>query len=140
MAQLGEFIINHWELWTALLVILLFIFINEIASKKRKAKEISPAAAVDLINHQDAVVIDIRDAKIFQNGHIINAKRIAAQDIDSERTKQYKNLPVIIVCPRGIEAIKVATRLKEQGYNQAYALSGGMAAWQAADLPTIKGK
>ena len=73
MEHLGQFITNHWQLWLALVIILLLIFINELLTQKKRAKELSPADAVDMINHENAVVIDLRDAELYRAGHIINA-------------------------------------------------------------------
>ncbi|WP_133130313.1 rhodanese-like domain-containing protein [Legionella yabuuchiae] len=140
MEQLGLFIINHWALWSALVIILILIFINELISQKSRAKELTPAGAVDLINHQDAVVVDTRDAESFKAGHIINALRANPEDFDKERFKKFKQKPIILVCARGLQSPALATKLREQGYEHVTVLSGGMSAWVAANLPVVKGK
>ncbi|GGI89316.1 rhodanese-like domain-containing protein [Legionella impletisoli] len=140
MEQLGQFIINHWALWSALIIILILIFINEWMSQKSRAKELTPAGAVHLMNHQDATVIDTRDAEAFKSGHIINATRANSEDFDKERFKKLKQKPIILVCARGLQSSALATKLREKGYEQVTVLSGGMAAWEAANLPVVKGK
>lgn len=140
MDQLTQFIINHWQLWLALLVILVLIFINERQSQKGKLHEISPQKAVDLINHQDAQILDLRDKDAFKNGHIIAANRVNANEVSAEKLSGQADKPVILICARGLQSAALAKHLRSQGVAQIYALAGGLAAWQAADLPLIKGK
>lgn len=140
MGQLGQFITNHWTLCLALVVILIAIFINEFLSQKNRAKELSPAAAVDMINHENAVVIDLRDPEAFRAGHIIGAICTPADDIGQKRMEKYKTKPLILVCPRGLQSATMATKLRTQGFTQPMVLAGGITAWQAANLPLVKGK
>jgi rhodanese-related sulfurtransferase len=140
MGQLGQFIINHWVLWSLLVIVLILIYINELLTQKKRAKELSPQAAVNLINHDNATVIDLRDADTFSKGHIIDAIRTSAEDFTQQRMAKYKEKPIILVCAKGLQSAPLATKLKQQGFTQPMVLAGGMAAWQAADLPMIKGK
>lgn len=140
MGQLGQFIINHWVLWSLLVIMLILIYINELLTQKKRAKELSPQAAVNLINHDNATVIDLRDADTFSKGHIIDAVRVSAEDFNQQRMAKYKEKPIILVCAKGLQSAPLATKLKQEGFTQPMVLAGGMAAWQAADLPMIKGK
>lgn len=140
MGQLEQFILNHWTLCLALVVILIFIFINELLMQKNRAKSVSPAAAIELINHENAVVMDMRDPETFRAGHIIDAICSPADDFNEKRMEKYKTKPVILVCARGIQAAALATKLRTQGFTQPMVLAGGIAAWQAAGLPLVKGK
>jgi rhodanese-related sulfurtransferase len=140
MGQLGHFIINHWGLWLALLVVLLLIFFNELLMQKNRAKELSPQAAINLINHENAIIVDLRDPEAFRSGHIIAAIRATAEDFSQQRMDKYKTKPLILVCARGLQSSQLVAKLKEQGFTNPMVLAGGMAAWQAAELPLIKGK
>lgn len=139
MEQLNQFILNHWQLCAAFFAILLMIYINEWFTQKRSAIALSPQMAVEKINHEDAVVIDIRDQEAFSNGHIIKAVRASASDFDQPRMSKYKDKPIILVCPRGQQTPALANQLKSQGFSKAMVLTGGMAAWQTAGLPLVKG-
>lgn len=140
MGQLGQFITNHWALWLALVVILSLVLINELHSQKKRAKELSPNAAIDLINHENAVVIDLRDPELFRAGHIIGAICTPADDFSQKRMEKYKTKPLILVCARGLQSVVMATKLRTQGFTQPMILAGGITAWQAAGLPLVKGK
>lgn len=139
MDHLGQFIINHWQLWLAFIVILLLVFINELVSQKKKVNALSPQAAVDLINNENAVVIDLRDKEVFKQGHIINSINAKTEDFEQQKMDKYKNKPIILVCVRGLEAQSAANKIRSLGY-QSHVLGGGITAWQSADLPLVKGK
>ncbi|MCP0913093.1 MULTISPECIES: rhodanese-like domain-containing protein [Legionella] len=138
MGQLGQFITNHWGLWLALVVILLLIFINEAISRKKRGQELSPSAAVDMINHENAIVIDLRDKETFRAGHIINAIQASGEDFTEQRMDKYKNKALILVCARGLQSQTLVAKLRELGFAQPMVLSGGMAAWTNAGLPVVK--
>ncbi len=119
---------------------LLVIFISEFLAEKKRGKELSPAAVVEMINHENAVVIDLRDADAFRAGHIIGAIHASAEDFNEQRMDKYKTKPVVIVCAKGLQSASQAAKLRAQGFTQPMVLAGGMAAWQADNLPLIKGK
>ncbi|ARG96772.1 rhodanese-like domain-containing protein [Legionella micdadei] len=140
MGHLGQFITNHWGLWLALAIVLALIFINELLTQRKKAKEISPQTAVNLINHENAVVVDLREAELFRKGHIIDAVRATPDDFTQQRMDKYKTKPIILVCARGLQSAQLAAKLQAQGFSKLMVLSGGITAWQTAELPLVKGK
>lgn len=138
MEHLGQFVTNHWELFLTLISIVALIFLNELFNQRNRGKELSPAAAVDMINHENAVVIDLREPEIFRAGHIIDAIRASADDFSQARITKYKKKPIILVCARGISSVALATKLRAEGYEQPMVLKGGFTAWQTAGLPIVK--
>jgi len=139
MEQLSQFIMQHWLLWVALVGVLVLILINEALMQRNKAQELSPQTAVDKINNDNAVVIDLRDAELFKTGHIIDSILATAEDFDQPKMNKYKNKSLILVCARGIQSQSTAKKLSAQGF-QPLILSGGIAAWQNAGFPLVKGK
>lgn len=139
MEQVSQFVMNHWALCLAFVGILLLIYINEWFTKASGPKTLSPQLAVEKINHDDAVVIDLRDQEAFSAGHIIHSIRAAADDFDLPRMDKYKPKAVILVCTRGIQAQTLAIKLKSKGFANAMVLAGGLSAWQSAGLPLVKG-
>ncbi|HEX4045045.1 MAG TPA: rhodanese-like domain-containing protein [Gammaproteobacteria bacterium] len=139
MQILTTFIQNNPLLSAATLVVLIFIIIVECIRTKRRVAALTPTAATQLINRQQAVVIDLRSQELFRKGHIIDALCMSARDVQqpSKKIEKFKTKPIIIVCALGVEAQKTAAILKKQGY-QAQALAGGMRAWLEADMPVVK--
>ena len=136
--QVIQFISNHTLLCLAFIGIMILIAINEYVTQQLSPKSLNSAAAVTSINQDQAVVIDIRPEEAFRAGHIISAIHIPADNL--KRIEPYKNKPLIIVCANGLQSNKLATKLRKQGFTQPMILNGGMSAWQAANLPVVKGK
>lgn len=139
MGQLEQFVSNHWALVAALIVLLLLVYLNEWFSQKRAPKFLSPQWVVKKINHDNAVVFDLRDLEAFSSGHIINSIRTAASDFDEPRMNKYKEKSIILVCQKGLQSQTLAIKLKSAGFTNAMTLAGGITAWQSAELPLVKG-
>lgn len=136
--QLLEFITNHWPLCLALVGVLGLMVINENIIQKQGPKNLTPSAAVNAINHDAATVIDMRDANSFRDGHIVDAKNIPNAPL--EKLKKYQKKPLILVCARGLQSSPLAVKLRKQDFENIMVLTGGIAAWKAANLPLAKGK
>lgn len=99
---------------------------------------VSAAQATQLINREDAMVIDVRDPGEFGAGHIIGAKNLPLSRIDaagSEIAAKKRDKPVIVYCDNGNRSTKAAASLRNQGFSRVVNLSGGLGAWQQAGLP-----
>jgi rhodanese-related sulfurtransferase len=96
--------------------------------------------ATQLINRQDALVVDVRNVDEFRNGHILNARNIPLAQLESRLADldRYKEKPVIVACESGGRSGSAASTLRKHGFAQVFNLSGGIAAWQQAGLPVEK--
>ncbi|MFT4174449.1 MAG: rhodanese-like domain-containing protein [Rhodocyclaceae bacterium] len=98
---------------------------------------VAPTQAVTLINRNDAVIVDVREQKEFEAGHLPNARHIPAGEL-AERTGElarFKNRPIVVVCQSGTRANGAVSTLRKAGYEQAFTLDGGVAAWLQAGFP-----
>jgi rhodanese-related sulfurtransferase len=102
---------------------------------------VSPSQATQLINREDALVLDVREPGEFGAGHILGAKNAPLSRIDAggaEIARKKKDRPVILYCESGNRSAKAAAALKAQGYTKVLNLAGGIGAWQQAGLPVEK--
>ena len=101
---------------------------------------LTAAGAVQLINREKAVLIDLCDATEYAAGHAIGAKSIPLADLEQKLPNMVKNkaLPVILVCQSGARSGRAVAIAKKLGFEKAQSLSGGMSAWRAANLPVEK--
>ncbi len=105
-----------------------------------RAGSLSPAAAVQLINREKAVVIYVGEPHEFAQGHVVGSKNLPFGEVDAKLAGLVKNksLPVIMVCPVGSRASRAAAMAKKLGFEQAQAIAGGMKAWRESGLPVEK--
>lgn len=96
--------------------------------------------ATQLINREDALVLDVRDPAEFAGGHMLGAKNIPVADIEKRagEIEKQKSRPVIVLCNEGSRASKAAALLRARGFEKVVNLSGGFPAWQQAGLPVVK--
>ena len=93
--------------------------------------------AVQLINREKAVVVDVCEASEFATGHVTGAKNIPLGELEAKLPGMVKNkaLPVILVCASGARSSRGVAIAKKLGYEQVQALGGGLKAWKDANLP-----
>jgi len=102
---------------------------------------VSALQATQLINREDALVVDVREPGEYGSGHILGAKNVPVSRIDSagsEIAAKRKDKPVIVYCDNGSRSAKAAATLRSQGFSRVVNLSGGLGAWQQAGLPVQK--
>ncbi|MEP3349535.1 MAG: rhodanese-like domain-containing protein [Marinomonas sp.] len=137
MNQLIEFSLNHWEMVAVFLAILATVIFVE---SKNGAQALSPSAATNLMNTDNAVMVDTRPAKEFSTGHITGAINIPAAKVKESLNllEKHKEVPIIIVCKSGMTSGATAKDLKKEGF-KVFKLQGGIAEWQSSNLPLVKG-
>jgi len=140
LQQLLEFSLRHWDLVLAFIVVLILLLVFELHTKLTGIPAVSPQQTTLLINHNDALVLDIRDANNFTKGHILGALNLPVAELENKikQFEKYKDKPVILVYNTGQAHHKMSRSLKKQGFTDLYYLKGGINAWQQASLPLVK--
>lgn len=107
---------------------------------QRGIKEIDTRTAVQLINYQDALVLDVRDDSEFTAGHLPNAKHIPAEKIEERwaELQKFKEKPVVMIYRSGVRSHNASQVLKKNGFSQVVNLMGGIDSWKRAGLPIVK--
>lgn len=137
MQQLFTFIGNHPFLVGTFVLLLVLFIRNEM---RRGGQSVSPQQLVDMVNRQDAVVLDVRERKEFQAGHIVDAINIPYAALESrvDELKKYGERPIVVVCKMGQTAGAAGALLRKHGHSSVSRLSGGMAEWRNQSLPVVK--
>ena len=104
------------------------------------AGALNAAGAVQLINREKAVVVDVREPAEFAAGHVTGARNVPLGELEAKLPGVMKNktLPLILVCASGARSGRAVTIAKKLGYEQAQSLGGGLKAWKEANLPIEK--
>ncbi|MGH9578172.1 MAG: rhodanese-like domain-containing protein [Terriglobales bacterium] len=101
---------------------------------------VSTLQATQLMNRDDAVVVDVRPAAEFAKGHILGARNIPLADLEKRASEldKHKAKPLILHCGDGNRAGGAVAVLRKKGFDSVHNLAGGYAAWQQAGLPVEK--
>ncbi|MBK6615536.1 rhodanese-like domain-containing protein [Ottowia sp.] len=101
---------------------------------------LSPEAAVQRINREKAVVIDICEPAEYAAGHIVGARSIPLGELQAKLPGVVKNkaTPLVLVCASGMRSGRAVAIARKLGYEQADSLAGGLKSWRQANLPIEK--
>ena len=105
-----------------------------------RGKRASTLQVTQLINRGKTVVVDVRTPAEFATGHLRDAKNIPLADFAARigELDKSKGRSVVVVCQSGARADKAVKQLQAAGFDDVVSLDGGVPAWQAANLPTVK--
>ena len=85
----------------------------------------------------DIILLDVRSAEEFAEGHIPGAINIPHEEIDTylESLSDYKNKPVVVYCRSGRRAKIAMDVLKKHNFTDLRHLEGDMMGWHDAGFP-----
>jgi rhodanese-related sulfurtransferase len=137
MQQLMEFVVNHWFLTALFFSILIALFFNVFGAQFQGYRSVGITEATQVMNHDDAVILDVREDSEFGDGHILNSQHIPLSQMKKQlgSFEKYKDKPVIVVCRSGSRSASGCALLTKRGFDQVYNLRGGLMAWRSANLP-----
>ena len=132
-----EFLLQQWLLVSALAVSVLLLIFHE---SRRGGSTVTPQQLTNLMNREQAAVVDLRDQADFRKGHIVDSINIPYAKFDEHlgELEKLRERPVILVCKLGQYSSAAGKQLLQKGFKQVYRLGGGIGEWQSAQLPLIK--
>ena len=133
-----KFLLENWYLFLAAVAsggMLLWQSLGNAAGGGR----LSTVEAVQLINREKAVLIDVSEPAEYASGHATGSKNVPIGGLEASKDlPKNKALPLVVVCPTGSRAGRAVGVLKKLGYENTRALAGGLGAWREANLPIEK--
>jgi rhodanese-related sulfurtransferase len=140
MERLIEYVGHHPLLVAAAAIAALVVLAYEYYLRMQGMSAISPQELIRLMN-QGALVLDIRTLDEFAAGHISGARQLPFEQLPkaSETLKKHREKPVIVYGADESSGPVVVRKLASQGFTKAFCLRGGLATWQAENLPLAKG-
>ncbi|MDJ0877210.1 MAG: rhodanese-like domain-containing protein, partial [Halieaceae bacterium] len=95
-----EFLAQQWMLVGALAVAVGMLVQYE---SRKSGQSLSPQQAINMVNAEDGIFVDLREGGEYGKGHIANAVNIPAAKIDGRiaELEKYKEKPVVLVCKMG---------------------------------------
>ncbi len=135
--QITEFSANNALLVGGFVALLIAVFFNEFKNASQKFSKLTPAGAIQLINNEDVVLLDVREPAETAVGKISKAIQIPVGSVGQRVSEldKHKNKNVIVYCKTGARSGLACRELTKAGFEKVYSLSGGITAWQEAHLP-----
>lgn len=140
MDQLITFASHNTILVVAIVIVSLMLIHSLFGETLRGYSSISPAQSTQMINRDDALMLDVRESNEYSEGHIINSVHIPLSGLKTRMKdlEKHKSKKVIVACRSGSRSSQACATLKKEGFEQVFNLSGGVMAWESANLPLIK--
>jgi rhodanese-related sulfurtransferase len=105
---------------------------------------ISPEELLDLQAEQQVDLIDVRTPAEFGEVHAQGARNVPLSELKPAELMKSRNgttgQPLYVMCRTGNRAAKACQKLTAAGYADVATVAGGVAGWEAAGLPTVRGK
>lgn len=133
-----NFVVENWMLLLVAVSSGVMLFLPALRGATDSG--VTTAAAVQLINRDKAVLIDVCETSEYAAGHPGGAKNIPLGQLEDKLPSMVRNkaVPVILVCQSGARSGRAVAIARKLGYQKAQSLSGGLGAWKSANLPVEK--
>lgn len=135
MENVGEFIVNHWMLTTAFVVLAFLVLSDSLNRKLSGVTPVNTAEAVRIVNQQKGLFLDIREPSEFTKEHIADSVNLPLSTLSEDSTLKNKAKPIILICASGQRSRTAAKQLNGKGFSDVYVLTGGLNSWKEAKLP-----
>ncbi|MFE8070817.1 rhodanese-like domain-containing protein [Marinobacteraceae bacterium S3BR75-40.1] len=137
MERFLEFAVNHWILVSLFFALLAALFFVE---GRRAGRRIGPQEVVQLLNRDEAVVVDVRERKEFSEGHIKGSIHIPLSAVKERASelKKHEGKQIVLVDKAGQHTSHAGKLLQAEGIGNVARLSGGIMDWRGANLPLTK--
>ena len=106
-------------------------------ARQRGGNPVGVTEAVNIVNRQQGVFLDVRSAEQYKAGTIAQARHIPAAELAARLDSLPKNKPLIVIGDQGRDAKSAVAALRKHGL-EAVSLEGGLRSWQDAGLPVSK--
>lgn len=135
-----QFIVHNWYLFVALAVVLAMLVGGPLRQMMLGIRQVSIAEAIRLLNHEQAVVLDVREAEEYRSGHIPKAVHAPLSGLSQglAQLEKFKSRPIIVSCRTSNRSARAAVLLRQKQFANVQVLAGGIQAWQGENLPVEK--
>ncbi|WP_338765671.1 rhodanese-like domain-containing protein [Bernardetia sp. ABR2-2B] len=137
---------------TALLILislLMLVIQNSKAQNTEKMNnpkviQITPQEALQLLEKDSAIMIDVREIEeleilSYDVDKVINIPLGAINNFEKQVEDVSENRKIIMVCRSGRRSQKAAQILLQKGYSAVYNLKGGIIEWEKQQMKVKKG-
>ena len=103
-----------------------------------RTERISVLIAAEEIAGEDApVVLDVRTAKEWSEKHVEGSVNVPLNHLQERMAEVPRGRRIAIMCAGGYRSSIAASLLHQEGITNLEEMAGGLAAWEAAQLPVV---
>jgi len=137
MDQLIEFVTNHVELTGIFVALLAALWFTE---KSRSGRSISPQEATLMLNRDEAVIVDVRDKKDYNEGKISGSVHIPFGNLKERvsELEKYKDKQIVLVDKMGQHSGMAGKTLQAAGFENVCRMTGGISEWSNSNMPLVR--
>ncbi|NOQ94630.1 MAG: rhodanese-like domain-containing protein [Methylophaga sp.] len=135
MENVGEFVVNHWILASSFVVLAYLVMSDSLNRKLSGITPIGTAQAIQIVNQQKGLFLDIREKSEFSEEHIAESVNVPLAKLAEDSSLKDTSQPIILICASGQRSRTAAKQLHSKGFSDVYVLSGGLNTWKEAKLP-----
>jgi len=136
-----QFVVNNWMLVAVAAISGAMLVWPLFQRRLSPVRDIGVQGATQLINRNDAVILDLRETQEYEGGRVPNAVHIPLSQLTSrgQELAKFVGRPLIAYCERGNRSRTAASALTKLGFSEIFVLHGGLRAWADAGMPLEKG-
>jgi rhodanese-related sulfurtransferase len=135
MEHIGEFITNHLILASAFVVLAYLVLSDSLHRKLSGIKPVGTARAIQIVNQQNGIFVDIREPAEFAKEHIADSVSLPLSKLADDASLKDSAQAIVLICASGQRSRTAAKQLKSKGFTDVYVLTGGLNTWKEAKLP-----
>jgi rhodanese-related sulfurtransferase len=84
------------------------------------------------------LLLDVREPWEYATAHMEGSTLIPMNELPGRAHQELdEDAPILVLCHHGARSLSVASWLRQQGFDQAQSVSGGIDAWSRSIDPTI---
>lgn len=127
------------EQWLLVSVLIVLVYLYILREKMQSGKALSVHGVTQLLNKDQALLLDVRDETEFKEGHIVDSINIPHASITARLSEldSHKDKVIIVADKYGQHSGHVGRQLRQAGFD-AYRLGGGMTEWKNQNLPVVR--
>lgn len=127
------------EQWILVSVLMVLVYAYIWSEARKGGSTLSIHGATRLINDGNAILVDVREAKEFKEGHIVDSLNIPHNKLSEQlpQLDKHKEKTIVLVDKMGQHAGNAGRVLKTKGFS-VNRLQGGISEWQSQNMPLVK--
>jgi len=140
MEQYIDFANNNAVLVGSFFALLTYLVFTEYRVFTQKFSVISPSGAIQIMNQDGSLIIDVRETNELQDGAIAENKHMPLGSVLGriKELDKFKEKDIIVYCRSGHRSASACRTLTNNGFEKIHNLKGGIMAWTDAQLPIVK--